>query len=906
MENCKALQRAVILLIAIFVMCGSNPVYAAQDIPIVERSDTEFLILGLEINGYSRSDGIEAYLPEESSPDDVLIPLKALSEALSVSIDVDPGDGIATGFFLTEDRIFDLNMPNKQVISASQTLDLEENAAESHTDDIYVKASALSKWFDLDIDLETSSLTLYIDSDNTFPFEEAADRKQRAEKLLSSSRRSDFDPKKAYLLPYGLYGLPSVVLQQSLTATTTKTQDTLQANSSIQAGFDFLNFGTNLNLSYAKDNQNTDEITNARLTFSRSDPKQEMFGKFKVGRIDIGDINFSTVPLFGGGARGAGVRLSSEADFGFRFSQQLGSITIDGDAPVGWDTELYRNGQFIDFQTIDGVGRFNFENITLINGFNRFQILLFGPEGQKRSFTRDVFSGPSMLSEGQTRYNISAGMPQADFLPIAEQSRKDNALGISGDILHGISNFLTLGASFYKGPQDDEDVTSAGVSAAAAFYGFNTQLQGLYADKQRSAVQAAIRRRFLGVNTALTHTVFDNFEEDDQDIKKSTELSFSKNFGTLNVTLIGKKQSYIQQDDTTEINAIVSSEILGTKFTNELTRTLSDNNQIDDFEGELSAFREIKGFRVRSSLSYDLDKDATEKLRSLRLSAQKKMGEYNSLRLTSTYDFPSEILSADLRYSRELGPVTLDFDIGGNTDDTYFTGVAVRSSLQPREGGYKFVQPRIGTLANLGVRAFIDENGNDLFDIGEQAIENVLFKTSRGETEGLSAKSGIAWMYGLAETPTRIYVSQQDIPSIYIVPSKKGLDLIPRRGADSVVDFPFTQLGEIDGYVLSSLDGQPLSNVPIRVINLKTGEEIEQTTSEYDGYYLFTALPIGEYKVVASQSWFDETTTDTDAKPATLSVKSPNTLDLNLTVDPLVAEADIQSEEPFGPPTSLE
>lgn len=897
MENYKALQRAVILLMAMFVMCGSNFVYAAQNVPIVERSDTEFLILGLEINGYSRSDGIEAYLPEESSPNDVLIPLRALSEALSISIDVDPSGGTATGFFLTEDKIFDLNMLNKQVISASQTFDLEENAAEAHFDDIYVKASVLSQWFELDIDLESSSLILYIDSDNTFPFEAAADRKQRAERLLSSSRKRDFDPKKAYLLPYGLYGLPAISLQKSLTATTTKEQDTLQASTNIQAGFDFLGFGTNLNISHAKDNQDTDEITNARLTFSRSDPKQEMFGKFKVGRIDIGDINFSTVPLFGGGARGAGVRLSSEADFGVRFSQQLGKITIDGDAPVSWDAELYRNGQFISFQTIGSNGRFNFEGITLINGFNRFQILLFGPEGQKRSFARDVFSGPSMLSEGQTRYNISAGMPQADFLPIAEESRKDNALGISGDILHGISNFLTLGASFYKGPQDEEDVTSAGVSASAAFYGFNTQLQGLYADKKRSAVQAAIRRRFLGVNTALTHTTFKNFEEDDQDIKNSTEISFSRNFGTLNVTLMGKKKSYIQQQDTTEIDAIISSQLFGTKFTNELTRTLSDNKQIDDFEGELSLFREIKGFRVRSSLNYDLDKDATDTLRTLRLSAQKKMGKYNALRLASTYDFPSNIISADLRYSREVGPVTLDFDIGGTNDETYFTGVSVRSSLQPRDGKYKFVQPRIGTLANLGVRAFIDENDNDVFDIGEQAIENILFKTSRGETEALTSESGIAWMYGLAETPTRIYVSQQDIPSIYIVPSKKGLDLIPRRGADSVVDFPFTQLGEIDGYVLSSLDGKSLSNVPIKVINLKTGEEVEQTASEYDGYYLFTALPIGEYKVIASQSWFEENNTDTDSKPATLSIKSPNILDLNLTVDPLVAEMDVQEEE---------
>ena len=897
MRNTNLLKTYQIFVLVLLFLFSSGVCAAQESVELVQRPDTEFLILGLDVNGVLRSDGIEAYLPDGESPKNVLIPLGSLARTLSVAIETNPAEGMAEGFFLSKDNIFQLDMVNERVISADQTYVLEENAAEAHADDIYVRAQNLEKWFGFSANLESSSLTFYIKSDYVFPFQEAEERRRKAEKLLTKSRREDFDPKEAYLLPYGFFSAPKLLLQQSALATSAQSDKTYQSVTNVQAGFDFMKFGADLNLTHAANNKGQNEITNARMTLSRSDPKQEMLGFLNAGRIDIGDVNFPSVPLFGGAQRGAGVRVSSDAAFGFRFSQQLGNITIDGDVPVNWNVELYRNGQFIDFQTIGNDARFIFEDVTLISGFNRFQILLFGPEGQKETITRDIFSGPNMLSEGKVRYNFAAGMPQADFLPITRDPRDDTSLGASGDILYGVNDFLTLGGSFYKGPVDEDDADVVGFSAASALLGFNAQAQALYADGNRTAVQGALRKRFLGVNTSISHTIFNNFEEEDQDLETSTEISFSRNFGGLNVTLIGERETFVDGEDRDTIENIVSSNLFGVKFTNQLVKTISDNDAVDDLEGELSAFTQIDDIRLRSSLSYDLDQDATDNLKTLRLSAQKRLREYDSIQLTSTYDFPTNIVSADVKYSHEFGPVTLDLDLGANNDDTYFAGVTVRSSLQPSDDGYEFVQPRIGSLANLGVRAFIDENANERFDIGEQIIEDILFKTSRGEVEGLTGNNGIATMYGLAETPTRIYVSQEDIPSIYLQPSTKGLDLIPRRGAKYVADFPFTQLGEVDGFVLSRIDGSPLSNVPVKIIDAQSGEEIAQVESEYDGYFIFSALPLGSYKILASQSWFEEGNSDTDARMVNLSVEEPYKLDVNLQVDPLDLQDLAQAEQ---------
>ena len=891
-EHMHAMQiykKAIFSFVVLYILLFSSLSWGAEKVSFVERPDDQFLILGLEINGFSRSEGIDAYMPTSAAPEEILIPLGLLAEALSVSIETDSTEGTAQGFFLDEKRIFELDLLRKQVISADKRLKLPDGIAEAHEDDIYVQIGAIGEWFGLKTNMDTGSLTLYITSDAVFPFQASQKRKDRAKKLLTKSRRTDFDEKEAYLLPYGQISAPSIVFQQSISGSKTASGNSVQSFSSIEGGFDLLGFGANLNLSYSADNDGQSEIANAGLTLSKSDPNQELLGKLKAGRVDLGDVNFTDVTLFGGAGRGAGVSISSEADFGFRLSQQLGTVTIDGDAPINWDVEIYRNGQFIDFQTVDASARFEFLDVTLISGFNRFQIVLFGPEGQKRTITRDIFSGPNMLADGVLRYDAAVGLPQSDLLQITENPRNDGTLGATGRLTYGVSNFLTLGGSFFTGPIDGEKTSAIGLTAATAYLGFNAQLQGSVTQNSESGFQAALSKKILGTNTTLTHTVFDGFDAIDQDVKDTTEISVGRSFGPISVNLQAEKTRFIDnQDDETTVEAIVGSQLFGTKFTNSLTKTISDNAQTDALDGELTFLNDLLGLRLRSSLSYDLDPSAEDVLQTYRLSTQKRFNATDTIRFGGNYNFPTDLLSIDTRISHEFGPVTLDFDLGYSSDDSYTAGINVRSSFVPVGHEYKIKPPRIGTLATLGVRAFVDENGNKVFDENETPLQDIIFKATRNEQSAKTAEDGIAWLYGLAETPTRIYVSEQDIGSIFLVPAQKGRDLIPRRGAKSVVDFPFTQLGEIDGFVENEIDGEPLGDVPLRLIDLATGDLVGEMESEYDGYFVFSALPLGSYKVIASQGWFEEGAEDTDAAEVALTGKKPSVLDVVLKVPPLL------------------
>ena len=875
------------LFFSILLVCVCFHTFSAwAEIELIERPDNEFLILGLTVNGEERSEGIEAFLPDSAPPENILIPLGTLSRSLSLGIETDPALGTAEGFYIDEENAVNVDLEKDIFEVGSKSINITKEMVEPHADDLYVQIGVLEEILDLDINFDPSSLNLTIQSDEPLPFQAADKRKERAARLLTKQVRNDFDPEKAFLLPYKNFSRPTMTLQQSLSGVSADGDRNLIATSNAQASFDFLKFGSNFNITYSANNDELSEIRAARLQFSRSDPLREMLGPLNTGRVDVGDITFPSVPLFIGNSQGAGVAISSDTNFGFRLSQQLGNVLIDGDAPVGWDAELYRNGQFIDFQQIENEARFSFDNVQLINGFNRFQILLFGPQGEKETITRDIFSGPNMLSEGVVKYDAAIGMPESAFLPLAENRQDNTALGASGKIFYGFTNYLTVGASAYTGPVNGEAQSTAAVSAVTTFKGFNLQLQQLAASEGRSASEASLRRRFLGTNVALTHTRFQNFEEDDQDIESSTELSLSRSFGRLNLTLIGDHQKYLDEEDRTIIQSILSSRLFGFRFTNNLTKTIAENENIDDLEGELSVFTDVIDTRLRSSLTYDLDNDIDDRLKVFRLSAQRRLTDTNTLRLGMNYDFPTNIYSVDARYTHQFDPVAVDFDIGANNDNNYFAGIALRVGLQPEQDGYKFVKPSLSTLAQLGIRAYIDENGNGIYDPNEKLIPNVGFEATNSNSKTKSNENGIAQLRGLSETPTRVSLIQADIPSIYIQPVSSKIDLIPRVGSENIIDFAFIQLGEIDGFVQHAQTGEGLANIPVRLIDNKTGEEIATMNTESDGFFIFSAIPTGDYKVIASQAWFEEGKPDTDSLNIDVTTKEPIKIDNILKIIP--------------------
>lgn len=866
---------------------------AERPMQFVERSDDEFLILGFDVNGRVRSDGVEAYLPQDASLDQVLVPLGAIAEALSFKIDVNPGDGVATGFYRDESNMFQLDLVNKQITLNSGTTPLPDNGAESHIDDIYVQATLLEEWFGVNINLNFNALVLEVSSKDLLPFEKRAERLRSAKTKLTDFSYGGLDTKNAYLLPYRFLSFPSFVIQNNMGASKSPNTSYHQNSVSLQANFDFLKFATDLNLSHYYHSDNGSQIQNSRLTFRRQDPKKELLGPLKTGKIEIGDIGFPSIPLFGGVGSGAGILFSSDPQLGTQFVRNEDDFVLTGSAPMNWDAELYRNGQFVDFKTIDDNGLYNFQNVKLIDGYNLFKIVLYGPEGQKEIITREIYRGPNLLRKNEIVYDAAIGSANTEFLPLKEDATKSTDLVASANVYYGITDFLTIGANVFDGRSNDQEERdrATAFSLASAFLGMNTQFELLSATEDRRAYRAQFRMRPKGYNVSGSFAEYKNYDVNDQDIKRVSSLSLSKSYGLISIGLTGKTTRFLDQEDEREIQTSLSTDLWGIKLTNQLDRVFSKNKNLERFDGELSLVTSLYDVRLRGNINYDFAPDAERKLETMRMSAQKYFKDESSLLLNTNYSFSSRIWTMDSRYTRQFGAVSVDLNMGASTDDNYTAGLTFRTGLQPDdEMLYTVVDAQTSSQASMGIRAYVDNNNNDRFDLGEELLPNVAFTSSRGAARSQTNENGIAWMHGMVESPTRIHVKHEELDTIYLMPKQEAYDVIPRKGANITLDYAFVRMGEIDGYVTTSGTGEDISNVPVRIISKSTGKETASMNTEYDGYFVFPSLPMGDYKIVASYDWLNEAKGQIIDKDFTLSSDNLFIYDMNLELDPYLEE----------------
>ena len=115
----------------------------------------------------------------------------------------------------------------------------------------------------------------------------------------------------------------------------------------------------------------------------------------------------------------------------------------------------------------------------------------------------------------------------------------------------------------------------------------------------------------------------------------------------------------------------------------------------------------------------------------------------------------------------------------------------------------------------------------------------------------------------------------------------EGVRIVPRPGQAMQLDFPIFSSGEIDGtvYLVKNDRTVPAGRVAIEVIDTN-GNVIATGTTEYDGFYVISNIPLGTYTVRVSPRQMTELNLQTTSQPAfKLTADNPfeNGIDLTLT-----------------------
>ena len=89
----------------------------------------------------------------------------------------------------------------------------------------------------------------------------------------------------------------------------------------------------------------------------------------------------------------------------------FGFTSLRGNAPEGWDVELYRNGILTDFLIVGASGSYEFPRVELGFGENILRSVAYGPQGQVHERVERHRIGADMLLPGQLRYRFFAVRP---------------------------------------------------------------------------------------------------------------------------------------------------------------------------------------------------------------------------------------------------------------------------------------------------------------------------------------------------------------------------------------------------------------------------------------------------------------------------------------------------------------
>jgi hypothetical protein len=838
-------------MLTALVFCGAGLAATAPAVPTTPApsvtaptlSSANVLLLELSLDKTTLADSFYAY----ESGRDVLLPLGELARLLTLGITVDASSQVASGFILTEDRGFQLDLKAGTITLKDGTASFDAQQVQWLDDDLYVASQLLARWLPLDFKLNLPTLTLEILPREKLPLQARLERERLAKSL--GPRAGAASERGFALAPndYALISMPTVDQTLGASASRNNGQGTNSVAYSAFVTGDLL--GTEMSAYVSSSNSKPQP--DVRMTLSRHDPAANLLGPLQARSVMAGNIGLPALDNTLRGGSGDGLVVSNRA---LSQPSSFGLHTLRGDLQPGWDVTLYFNDALIGFQQSRADGLYEFADQPLIFGENTFRLVFNGPLGQTR-VERQVFLldqtltqpgefyytlGGSRGPDGATRQTLQFDLGLADKLALVGGLA---SLPVPGGVTNSdtpLAQYQNLGLrTSLGGALVTADLVHAGNGGSLSNLGLRTSLG-------KTAIN-------------LTHTTLDNFVSDffapSADPLKTRDklrLSGSLPLGDklrlpigLDVARDVTQAGLVSQD----VAARVSANVWATSFTNSLNWRSDANSQ--SASGALQVSSRVAGFGVSGQLAYLVKPE--RQLSSLALSMNKELDPSQRLTVDLLRAFDSGVSSLGGGWTRNYGSFGLSLSGRYASTGERAVGVQLFMSMGRDPRGERLVadwQPMAGTGA-VSARAFLDANQNGLFDAGEAPIENAGFLLNSGSRPGARTDAGgLAYLSRL--TPhqyTDIELDTSTLEDPQWVPALPGQRILPRPGKAQLLDFPVVMTGEVDGvvYLQDKNKKRGIGAAEVELVDVH-GKVAARATSSSDGYYIVQAVRPGRYR----------------------------------------------------------
>lgn len=856
-------SRFLITLVALVGLVLMIPVGLAQQLsddgpgfPIESE-----LLLEVLLDGASLEITVLAYQRDGQ----VYVALGELMDAIRFPINTDAESGQAGGWFIQEEREFLLDLNQRTVIS-DNTRYSPDNAVVLFEGQIFVALDALETWFPLRLKSLIRELALNVEPLEAIPLQTSLRRRySRVFGAGAIAREPELPFQDTPYRPLGSHATDLRVNTSSLLSDQNDTSTSLQGSYSLLSRGDLAWMTSTIVLT----GNDRDEVSNGRIKLERN--LQRPF--LNLDYVEIGDVDAGSrgVLVRGGGAvRGTQGTFSNE------------SVDLRDDIPPDWEVELYRNGVLIDVQVVGSDAQYEFLEVPLEFGENRFEFVFYGPFGEERRDERIVFAGDG-LDFGDVSYTLSAvqdGESVIDGFDVNQESA-EGAGRYRASFNLGLGANTTARLSVDSFEREGERLQDASVGVSTSFSRLQTSLGYNRRERALDSATGLIRGR-LGDDTKASFR-YTEFLTGDLDAALVPENRSLWSAGaSLSSRVLDNPFSIDVSRSEREIgNSTFVS--LGTTIPTPWARVSKaffyqrqqlETDTEEQAGGSFNFSVDHNPWRFRAGGSYNISPETA--FSSVFGSANIQLERRMSLNFDVRHRPQDDYTNYRMGFSWGLDYVQISPQVIYDSNERWVGLVSLSTSFNPRPGRYTPAIDRL-SQASFGAahaRAFLDDNGDGVWNENEIGVGDVRVDAIQSYQTAQTAGDGNGYLTRLRnDRVTDIAIDPASLPDLDLNTTTPGVSIRPRPGSWSTVDFPIIRTMELEGYVYQArTDGQepaPARRLLVRLLDQK-GDIVSQQRTVFDGFYLFADVAPGTYDLVLK----DEFENRLVERPAQVSVTS--------------------------------
>ena len=844
---------------AALALAGAVAAWAASPLGTAWTADPdEQFLLDVNIRQLRLGDGVRAY----QSPEGTCIVFGDFLTTLDLPMKIDLEAKRASGWAFREENQIDIDQAAGTVRYGDKQERLAEGTVRETPEGWCVESAALGRWFQLGVKPVTAGSVLLLESENKLPVELAIERKQRAARIRPAAMPLEGLPQVR--LPYRMWRAPALdfIVNAGVTYQAT-TGMRVDRSASVAAAGEIARLSYDAMLS--TDSQGMPQSLRMRLY--RSEPEGGLLGPLNATHFAVGDVQ-GLSSRFLSTTSGRGAEVTNRPLFN---PVAFDRTRFEGDLPAGWEAELYRNGELFAFSRSDGSQRYNFEDIPLVYGDNRFEVILYGPQGQQRSRVEYVNVGQNQLPPGETWYAASVSQPGKNILnnfvdrddgggPLREDvAFRQPDLQAAIQVEHGLGKRTSVGLLAAMLLADNEKLTFVEGSVRHSIGPALVEAAIARDGNGGIAARAQAVARIGGTSMGLDALIADGFVIDGkrEPRYRDTRLSIDAplKIGRQHLSAhadIGVVERGLQERTlnaagrlSTNFNGFSLTSLLAWQHRLGNRRTSQD----DRVEAGLIGSGRIGNVRLRGATTWQFRPH--NRFESAELSAYWSASDKVDWEGAVGYEAEGGRGRARISHVRRFESVAAAASLEAATDGSVAASINLNFSLDSSRGGFKLSNQKLASTGIVEARVYRDVNDNGIRDGSEPWEEGALITTGQRISEQATDSQGRVRVGGLQPfQPIAVGIDTSSLSDPTLTPRKALQVIVPRPGVSANIEIGLVGAGDIEA-VLVQDDGRGLEGLDIELVDVG-GKAVATTRSDFDGFILFERVAYGRYTLRVS------------------------------------------------------